>query len=195
MPPKRFYCYVDETGQDTLGDIFVVTVVIPENKDEVLEYLEKVEVQSGKEKFKWGKADPNKRFAYIETILSQRKHPLKIYFSFYGNTKEYKALTILTIFKAVHSIKDFKNHKFIISVDALGEKDRRFYGSELHKLGIPSRQVKGIRREESNTLIRLADSVCGFVRDILEEKPKSERDERLTKLYKKAVKEDVLIEV
>jgi len=79
-------------------------------------------------------------------------------------------------------------------VDALGEKDRRFYGSELHKLGIPSRQVKGIRREESNALIRLADSMCGFVRDILEEESKSKND-KLTKLYKKAVREDVLIEV
>lgn len=90
MSPKRFYCYVDETGQDTLADLFIVTVVIPENRDEVLEYLEKVEVQSGKEKFKWGKADPLKRLTYIETILSQRKYPLKTYFSFYKNTKEYK---------------------------------------------------------------------------------------------------------
>ncbi len=194
MSRKRFYCYVDETGQDTEGDIFVVTVVIPEIRDKILEYLEKIEIQSGKEKFKWGKADPVKRFTYIETILNQRKYQLKIYFSFYGNTKEYKTLTILTIFKAIHSIQDFKNHKFIISVDALGEKDRRFYGSELHKLGIPSRQVKGIRREESNALIRLADSMCGFVRDILEEESKSKND-KLTKLYKKAVREDVLIEV
>lgn len=179
MTPKRFYCYVDETGQDTEGDIFVVTVIIPGNRDEVLEYLEKVEVQSGKEKFKWGKADPKKRFNYIETILNQRKYPLKTYYSFYKNTKEYKTLT---------------NHKFIISVDALGEKDRRYYGSELHKMGIPSRQVKGVRRDESNALIRLADSVCGFIRDVIEEKPKKE-DEKLTKLYKKAMKEDILIEV
>lgn len=193
MASKKLYCYVDETGQDTQGDIFIVAVVVPENRDEVLEYLEKVERQSGKGKFKWGRAEPKKRLQYIETVLNQRKYPLKIYFSFYGNTKEYKTLTILTIFKALQSIKDFKNQKFIISVDALGEKDRRFYGSELHKLGIPSRQVKGVQREESNSLIRLADSVCGFIRDIIEEKPN--KDEKLTLVYKKAIKEDILIEV
>lgn len=193
MATKKLYCYVDETGQDTEGDIFIVAVVVPENRDEVLEYLEKVERQSGKGKFKWGRVEPKKRFNYIKTILNQRKYPLKIYFSFYGNTKEYKTLTILTIFKALQSIKDFKNQKFIISVDALGEKDRRFYGSELHKLGIPSRQVKGVQREESNSLIRLADSVCGFIRDIIEEKPN--KDEKLTLVYKKAIKEDILIEV
>lgn len=191
---NKYYCYVDETGQDTKGDIFVVTVVIPGNRDEVLEYLEKVEIQSGKEKFKWGKADPNKRFNYIETILNQRKYSLKTYYSFYKNTKEYKTLTIITIFKAVQSIDNFKSHKFIIFVDALGEKDRRFYGSELHKMGIPSRQVKGVRRDESNALIRLADSVCGFIRDVIEEEPKT-KDEKLAQLYKKAMKEDILIEV
>lgn len=76
----------------------------------------------------------------------------------------------------------------------MGEKDRRYYGSELHKLGIPSREVKGVKREQSNALIRLADSLCGFVRDVIEEKPKK-KDEKLTKLYKKAIKEDVLIEI
>ena len=191
---KKLYCYVDETGQDTEGDIFIVTVVVPENRDGVLEYLGRIEIQSGKGKFKWGKANPVKRFSYIETILNQRKYPLKTYYSFYKNTKEYKTLTIITIFKAVQSIKDFKHHKFIISVDALGEKDRRRYGSELHKLGVPSRQVKGVKREESNALIRLADSICGFIRDVIEEKPKK-NDERLIKLYKKAIGEGVLIEV
>lgn len=190
---QKLDCYVDETGQDTEGDIFIVTVVIPGNRDAILEYLEKVEIQSGKEKFKWGKADPKKRLSYVETILTQKKYSLQIYFSFYGNTKEYKALTILTIFKTVQSIKNFRNHRFVISVDALGEKDRRFYGSELHKLGVPSKEIKGVKRDESNALIRFADSICGFIRDIIEEKDMV--DKKLTLIYKKAVKENVLIEV
>lgn len=49
MSSKRFYCYVDETGQDSKGNIFIVTVVIPENRDEVLEYLERIEKQRGLE--------------------------------------------------------------------------------------------------------------------------------------------------
>lgn len=65
MISRKIYCYVDETGQDTEGDIFIVTVVVPENRDKVLEYIENVEQQSGKGKFKWGKADHAKRFSYI----------------------------------------------------------------------------------------------------------------------------------
>lgn len=192
MAPKKLYCYVDETGQDSEGDIFVVTVVVPENRDEVQSYVEEVESISRKGKFKWGRAKPDNRYRYLETIFSQRKYPLKMYFSYYKDTKEYKALTIMSIFKATQAIKDFKQHKFIISVDALGKKDQRYYGSELHKMGIPSRQVKGVTRDQSNALIRLADSICGFVRDVLEEKDK---DAKLKALYKKAVKENILIEV
>lgn len=192
MVSKRFYCYVDETGQDTEGNIFIVTIVVPENRDEVLKYVEEVEEKSGKGKFKWGRAKPDQRAKYMEMITAQKKFPLKFYFSVYKDTKEYKTSTIITIVKAIQEIKNFKQHKFIISVDALGKKDQRFYGSQIHKLGIPSRKVKGVTRDESNALIRLADSVCGFVRDVLEG---AEEDKTLKPIYKKAVKNDVLVEV
>lgn len=192
MATKRFYCYVDETGQDTEGNIFIVTVVIPENRDEVLQYIENVEKQSGKGKFKWGRAKLEKRLQYLETIFAQKKYPLQMYYSVYKDTKEYKTSTIITIVKAIQAIKNYKKHKFIISVDGLGKKDQRFYGSQIHRLGIPSRKVKGIKRDESNALIRLADSICGFVRDVIEGK---EEDKKLKLLYKKAVDSDLLIEV
>lgn len=193
MTSRRIYCYVDETGQDTEGRIFIVTIVVPKNRDELLQYLERVEIQSGKEKFKWGKADPDKRLRYLETIFSQKKYPLKIYYSLYKQTKEYKTSTIITIVKAIQAIKGYKQHKFIISVDGLGKKDQRFYGSQIHRLGIPSRTVRGVRRDESNALIRLADSVCGFIRDVIEGKEKDKK--KLSSLYKKAIKDDVLFEV
>jgi len=192
MNSKKLYCYVDETGQDTEGDIFVVSVVIPKNRDELLTYVEDIETKSGKGKFKWGRARPDARYRYMEIILSQKKYPVKVCFSYYKDTKEYKALTIMTIFKAIKSVKNYKQQKFIIYVDALGKKDKRYYGSELHKMGIPSKQVKGITRDQSNALIRLADSFCGFIRDVLTEE---NGDEKLNSLYKKAIRENILVEV
>lgn len=193
MASRKIYCYVDETGQDSEGRIFIVTIVVPKNRDELLQYLESVEIQSGKEKFKWGKADPDKRLRYLETILSQKKYPLKIYYSLYKETKEYKTSTIIAIVKAIQAIKDYKRHKFVISVDGLGEKDQRFYGSQIHRLGIPSRTVRGVRRDESNALIRLTDCICGFIRDVVEGKEKDKK--KLVSLYKKAIKDNVLCEV
>ncbi len=190
MDKSKLYCYVDESGQDTQGHLFVVSVVIPQNRDELLTYVEELEVKSGKGKFKWGRADPEKRLQYLTELLIQSKYPLKIYFSKYKQTKDYRALTVLTIAKAIRSVKHFHQHKFVILVDALNEKDQRFYGSQLHELGIPSKKVKGIKRDESNALIRLADSICGFLRDVVEG-----NDVRLIELYYKAIKSNILIEV
>lgn len=190
MAGAKFYCYVDETGQDTEGDIFVVSVVVPENRDELLKYLDKLEVVSGKHRLKWGRVSPPKRLRYIEEIFSQKKYPLEVYYSVYKETKEYKNSTVLTIAKAIHAISDFKKKQFTILVDGLSGKDRRYYNSQLHRLGVPSRKVRGIRKDENDSLIRLADAICGFVRDVLEgEKGKAKE------VYQKASKSKILIEV
>ena len=43
LAPKT-YCYVDETGQDTKGAYFLVSiVVVSENRDELLAELEAIE--------------------------------------------------------------------------------------------------------------------------------------------------------
>ena len=44
--------------------------------------------------------------------------------------------------------------------------------------------------QQNNALIQLADSICGFLRDVIEE-----NDTRLIELYRKAVKSNILIEV
>lgn len=96
----------------------------------------------------------------------------------------------MTISKAVHQVKNFKNKLFTILVDGLGEKDQRYYGSELRKLGVPSRKVRGIKKDENNALIRLADSICGFVRDI------KEGDEGIAeKIFKEAVRNKVIVQI
>ena len=50
---KKLYCYVDETGQDTYGEKFiVVSIVVSDEREEVLDLLEEAEVKSGKTKRK-----------------------------------------------------------------------------------------------------------------------------------------------
>jgi len=36
MAVKKLYCYIDETGQDTLGKIFIVSVIITESERDAL---------------------------------------------------------------------------------------------------------------------------------------------------------------
>ena len=46
---SKLYCYVDETGQDTEGRFFLVSVVVTGvERDEMRTWLETVEKESGK---------------------------------------------------------------------------------------------------------------------------------------------------
>lgn len=190
MTSRKIFCYVDETGQYTKGDMFIVSVVVPENRDALLDYLVKLEEKTGRGRVKWGRADQVKRIQFIEQIFLQRKYTLEIYYSIYEETKQYKQATILTIAKSINAIKNFKKKLFTILIDGLSEKDQRYYGSELRHLGIPTRKIRGIKKDENDALIRLADSICGFVRDVKEEKEKE-----LLRVYKKAIKDKILKEV
>ncbi len=53
---KRIDLYVDESGQDTKGKLFVVAVVAVENSDEFRQHCESFEKSSGKGKVKWRSA-------------------------------------------------------------------------------------------------------------------------------------------
>lgn len=45
MVSQKLYCYVDETGQDTLGKIFVVSVIVAkEDREEITQTLEKTHI-------------------------------------------------------------------------------------------------------------------------------------------------------
>lgn len=68
MTSKKIFCYVDETGQDNLGEMFVVSVVVPEDRDKLLEYLEEIEVKTGKGKVKWGRANEEAEKLYKKAI-------------------------------------------------------------------------------------------------------------------------------
>lgn len=46
---QKLYCYVDETGQDTEGQLFLVSVVVTEQEQESFAHeLERIEAESGK---------------------------------------------------------------------------------------------------------------------------------------------------
>ena len=59
LKPKKqkLYCYVDETGQDTFGQLFLVSVVITgSERDDLRRQLRKIEKESGKKQKKWKSA-------------------------------------------------------------------------------------------------------------------------------------------
>ena len=67
---QKLYCYVDETGQDTKGALFIVSVVIAENeRDSLIKQLETIERASGKGRRKWIHTRRKARATYIRDVL------------------------------------------------------------------------------------------------------------------------------
>ena len=72
-------------------------------------------------------------------------------------------------------------------IDGLTKKDTEKIRIELRKLKIKYKNIRGMRDEQS-VLLRLADSIAGFVRDYLEKKPYAE------KFFKKFKNQEMLQE-
>ncbi len=50
---QKIYCYVDETGQDTHGDLFIVSVIVSDQeRNQVIALCEKIEQETGKGRVK-----------------------------------------------------------------------------------------------------------------------------------------------
>lgn len=186
---KKLYCYVDENGQNTNGKLFIVSIVVTDtDRDLLLALCEKIEKESQKHKDKWGKAKRSRRLDYINKVLSNKKFKNKLRYSVFENQKNYDLLTIIGIAKAVH-FDNSKHYSTSIYVDGLAKTKRQEYGSELRKLGIQTRKVQGVAKDQNNALIRLADSIAGFVRDAVDNSGIE------TELLKKALKNGEIIKV
>jgi len=185
---QKLYCYVDESGQDTKGKIFLVSVVVTgKERDELRKKLNKIEKSSGKKAKKWTKTKRKQRENYIKQIIGNNSFIGRIYYSCYKDTKSYLDLTILSTAKAVYDRTkgDFETTVF---VDGLKKTEYFRFGAGLRKLKIIVRKVRGIK-DESDEFIRLADAIAGFVRDSLE------NDKIMQELCKKAEEKEIIKKV
>lgn len=178
---KKLYCYVDETGQDTQGRFFLVAIVITgEEREHLIEELEKIEKETKKGISKWKKTSPERRAAYLEKILESSLFTNKITYASFSGRKDYQELTIIATSKAIISAAPLNNYEASVYVDGLSRTDRFVVGAGLRHRHVKVKRVRGLT-DESNALIRLADAIAGFVRDCLE------GDKNMLPLYEKAV--------
>lgn len=182
---QKLYCYVDESGQDTEGKLFLVSVVIQEKeREELRKDLERIERESKKGIRKWFRTNKERRMSYIERVIKGGLFKHSIFYSKYEQTQAYTDLTILTTAKAILQ-KVKMNYSATILVDGLGRKERQRFAAGLRRLRIKVRKVRGIR-DQSDAFIRLADAIAGFVRDYLE------GDKATKKLYEDAIERGIV---
>ncbi|MBI4769086.1 MAG: DUF3800 domain-containing protein [Chloroflexi bacterium] len=167
---RRLYCYVDESGLDSRSQVFVVAVIIAgEERDRLRELCEHAERESGKGRVKWSWAGRDRRMAYLRGLLADRLLQGKIGLQIHQRPGDSFSLTVATVARALTAMAG-SDYKATILIDGLPPAQERAAGRRLHRMGIRTRKVRGIR-DESDALIRLADAVCGLVRGAEEAQP------------------------
>ena len=161
QPASSLYCYVDETGQDTEGDLFVVSVIVSRaNRDHLAAALEKAEQITGKGKSKWISARHSARVSYIRAVLSTAEFRGTLFFSVYRGSKSYMALTVLSTAKAILSAAP--EVPATVYVDGLPKARLRWFGTELRHLSVRTKKVSGVRRENPMLLFAWPTRVAGL---------------------------------
>lgn len=162
---QKLYCYVDESGQDTQGDLFLVSVVITgTERDELLEALANIEQMSGKGNVKWIESKDEARGAYIGAVLELAAFKGKLHYAIYHNTKDYFLLTVQAAARAILAHVEGE-YKATVLVDALQDAHVQRFGAVLRQMHIRTKKIRGVKKDETDALIRLADALCGFTRN------------------------------
>lgn len=159
----KYHCYIDERGQDTKGKIFVISLIIlTEDRELIYKTLSSIEKETKKYKSKWIKTDQKVKIEYLNKVFKS-KLPIKILFDIYKTKIDYTSAIIISISKAVNKIK-FTQYKGTFCIDALSKKGQQYIGNQLHKMNIMTEKVRGIKKDENDEVIRLADAIVGFIR-------------------------------
>ena len=170
---KNLCCFVDETGIDTEGSFFLVVCILIDQRDQetIEQKLEELEKTTRKGNYKWTRAAFDRKEQFLEKLAAFRELKACIFYAIYRETKEYTTLTALTVAKAVLAKTDRseEDYQANVIIDALSRSDAQKVRHQLKLLKIHYRVIKGLKDEQS-ALLRLADSMAGFLRDCQEGK-------------------------
>lgn len=163
---QKFYCYVDETGQDAGSEFFIVVAMISDKEQETLrQALLNIESQAGTGQLKWHKSRHERRMKYLQIVLQRKIGSGEVYFGKYKKPLPYFFPMLETIKKAITS-KVIGDYRAIVSIDGIDKKKAAELTNALRINGIKLEMVRS-RRDESEPLIRLADRWAGCIRDAL----------------------------
>ncbi|MDD5433643.1 MAG: DUF3800 domain-containing protein [Candidatus Pacebacteria bacterium] len=178
---QKLYCYIDETGQDTQSEVFVVVAVVSEQEQNKLrEELINIEQLARTGHRKWHKSKPERRLKYLEMILAKKIGKEEVFFASYQKPLPYFLPILETIERAI-KLKAKGRYQATICVDGIDKKKAQELTNALHLREVKTSFIKG-KRDEAEPLIRLADMWAGCIRAVfLKRKKEIELVERAEK--------------
>ena len=161
---SKFYCYVDESGNETKGELFIVAVVLIEGaRDTLSARLRNIELESGRDGRKWVKSSKSRRYAFMRLVFEQLAGEVQCHFRLFRNCgTDYRMMTIQAIADVI-KVAGHRVSTTTILIDGLPKSQYRLYGTQLRKRHVRVRKVRGIRKEENDPIMRFADSIAGLV--------------------------------
>ena len=145
QPTQKIYAFVDESGQETKGALFLFSVVVTDQEyDHINDTLIEIEERSGRRLKKWSEARFEYRLAYMEAVIGQPLFRDLILFLHHANSQAYFDLIVEATTKAVHH-KNKEAATATVVVDGLRGRDGdrfktglRGSGTKLQRVAIKS---------------------------------------------------------
>lgn len=195
----RLYCYADETGPDTKGEFFLVSVVAVEGelREAAEASLERIETRTKKYNRKWGGTKHDIRIDYLRDILQVKQLSGSIFYATYRGQTNYISLIAQTIIKVIlrwlsavtnPPVKAYGDYQATIIIDGINEAEQKLVSRLLKESHIRYNKVRG-PKDESTALLRLADAMAGFLRDY------HEGNGYTDKLYRTFQRQEFIFEV
>jgi len=219
MDKLKLYCYVDETGPDTKGEFFLVSVIALEGelREATEASLERIETRTKKYNRKWRGTKHDIRIDYLRDILQVKQLSGSIFYATYRGQTNYIPLIAQTIIKVIlrwlsASVRCKRAMRETTpSTDTTPSQTSppvKAYGNYQATIiidGINEAEQKRVKRllkeshirykkvkgpkDESTALLRLADAMAGFLRDY------HERKDYTDKLYRTFQRQEFIFEM
>jgi hypothetical protein len=163
---QKLYCYVDESNSHYAIHQFIVGIVITdEDRDDLAELCREFEIESGKRN-KWSDCKDAVNVAYMSMAAEVDALKGRLFFSVFSGIADYLAYAADGIKAAVEAYDESGKTTFVL-YDALPDAHERPLKKLLRERGVKVGKVRGLRREQDEPLLMLADAVCGLARDTI----------------------------
>ncbi len=167
---QKLYCYVDETGQDSGSNFFVVvSIVSGEEQNQVRNKLLEIEESNKVHARKWFNSRSPIKEEFLQNLLKEKLVQGDIYYSSFKKPLPFFLPMLETIEKAIKDKAGKEAYKAIVYVDGIDKKKAKELTGALRLKGVRLEYVRSAR-DESEPMIRLADRWAGCIRDALEGK-------------------------
>lgn len=162
----KIYCYVDESGLDVGSVMFIVAVVITgDNCHELAALCQIIERETGKHP-KWKKSSDETGIAFIQRLFYECDNEMQIYYAIRSRPDNFINATADIIVDAIltHSRKLGQSMRATVLYDGLARSKEVEVGARIRRQGAKAEHVRGIA-DDHEQLIRVADAICGLVRE------------------------------